>query len=431
MKRIKKAVTLITAAAMVLVMTAAPTFADVSLTDVSGTVYEEAVSTLVSEGFISGYPDNTFRPKNNISRAEACVLVSKAFLDEKSSDSTGNINISGAFSDIAENYWAADYIAAAYSNGIITGYGDGTFRPTANVTNNEFIAMLLRATGWDTSDMSWPDDYAMAATAAGITDNKLHGISLDVDLNDAAIRGNCAIMLYNIYDTDTPDNSGDEPDQDDQSKPSDNDSSTTDTDNGILTDYSGQAYGIVTSTGRSLNSKGETVDSINFLMGDKEYSLLAKSSVTISPGIGTSSGLVQVKLSKGEVTEVTPITNEKVIKSKSTDSCLMTPSADDNSLQMYKVEKSGKTYAYYVDKDGNSTYLGINTPVVVYNCEPDGSSAKYELGSVSDIYEGCYIAAFSIDKDSDQLADVVIVVSDDDADEVLRIDEQKNYGTLR
>jgi len=48
------------------------------------------------------------------------------------------------FRDIA-GHWAAERIAEAVSRGIVSGYGDGTFKPDAHVTRAEFIAMLARA----------------------------------------------------------------------------------------------------------------------------------------------------------------------------------------------------------------------------------------------------------------------------------------------
>ncbi|MBR1736222.1 MAG: S-layer homology domain-containing protein, partial [Firmicutes bacterium] len=35
----------------------------------------DAVNTLSAEGIINGYPDNTFRPKNTITRAEAAAVL--------------------------------------------------------------------------------------------------------------------------------------------------------------------------------------------------------------------------------------------------------------------------------------------------------------------------------------------------------------------
>lgn len=47
------------------------------------------------------------------------------------------------FSDITEAAWAAEYIKYAAENGIMTGGGDGTFRPNDAVTRAEFLKILI------------------------------------------------------------------------------------------------------------------------------------------------------------------------------------------------------------------------------------------------------------------------------------------------
>ena len=48
------------------------------------------------------------------------------------------------FSDVAPEYWAADYISALADRDILSGYPDGTFRPEATVTRAEFAAIWGR-----------------------------------------------------------------------------------------------------------------------------------------------------------------------------------------------------------------------------------------------------------------------------------------------
>ena len=45
--------------------------------DLAGHWAKEEVERAVSLGWIMGYEDNTFRPENNISRAECAVLLSR------------------------------------------------------------------------------------------------------------------------------------------------------------------------------------------------------------------------------------------------------------------------------------------------------------------------------------------------------------------
>lgn len=49
------------------------------------------------------------------------------------------------FSDLSSGYWAAPFIQALASRGIISGFPDGTFRPDAPVTRAQFAAMVNRA----------------------------------------------------------------------------------------------------------------------------------------------------------------------------------------------------------------------------------------------------------------------------------------------
>ena len=52
---------------------------------------------------------------------------------------------STAFSDVAQNYWAEDFISSLVNQGVIAGFPDGTFRPDAPVTRSQFAAMLQKA----------------------------------------------------------------------------------------------------------------------------------------------------------------------------------------------------------------------------------------------------------------------------------------------
>ncbi len=51
------------------------------------------------------------------------------------------------FSDVDESHWAKNEIGAAVEHGIVSGFGDGTFRPEEAVTRAEFSKMILSAIG--------------------------------------------------------------------------------------------------------------------------------------------------------------------------------------------------------------------------------------------------------------------------------------------
>ena len=82
------------------------------------------------------------------------------------------------FSDIADAEWAKQAINSLASKNIISGYGNGTFRPNNFVTREEFVKMLVLTLGislsassenFDDIDSSdWCHPYVCAAVSAGI-----------------------------------------------------------------------------------------------------------------------------------------------------------------------------------------------------------------------------------------------------------------------
>ncbi|WP_052487018.1 S-layer homology domain-containing protein [Gordoniibacillus kamchatkensis] len=109
------------------------------LTDIADHPAKAEIMTAVDLGIVSGYTDHTFKPERNISRAEFAVMLMKAISTNVAVDAL-------AFNDKDKiEEWAAAPIAKAVKLGIITGYSDGTFRPDANITHAEMIAMVVRA----------------------------------------------------------------------------------------------------------------------------------------------------------------------------------------------------------------------------------------------------------------------------------------------
>lgn len=110
-----------------------------SFTDFSADAwFGKAVSTLSAMGVIQGYSDGTFRPDNNITRAELAVIAVR-FFNAPETDAD-------AFSDIS-GHWARSYINAAAQLGIVGGYKDGTFRPSNNITRAETVQMVNNTLG--------------------------------------------------------------------------------------------------------------------------------------------------------------------------------------------------------------------------------------------------------------------------------------------
>ena len=158
-----------------------------SFSDVVGEASEDAVNVLEELGVITGYEDGTYKPGNIVTRAEMAVLVIKALgLD----NFVTGTNVS-SFTDMDGYGWAQGYIAYAQSMGVISGYGDGTFRPGNTVSYDEAATMLVAALGYTPQSLAgtWPASYVTKAKALGILDDIVAG-------SHGANRGDIAIMIY-------------------------------------------------------------------------------------------------------------------------------------------------------------------------------------------------------------------------------------------
>ena len=98
--------------------------------------YAYAVSFMSEKKIINGYPDGTFRPDAKITRAEFATIAAKF-------DKLEDVN-TDKFSDVTENHWAYHLIGSAEAKGWISGYPDGTFKPEKNISRAEVVSCVNR-----------------------------------------------------------------------------------------------------------------------------------------------------------------------------------------------------------------------------------------------------------------------------------------------
>ncbi len=109
-----------------------------SYTDVPETEwYYNYIGIAQEIGYISGYPGEEFRPNAYITREQAASILSRIqYLDN-------NASSIDKFSDKSSiSSWAAESVGAASEAGFISGYSDGRFRPLKNLTRAEALTML-------------------------------------------------------------------------------------------------------------------------------------------------------------------------------------------------------------------------------------------------------------------------------------------------
>lgn len=151
----------------------APKEIETALSDIRGHWSEASIRTFMKSGAINGYPDNTFKPDNNITRAEFVTVIVKAFelkaVGEKS------------FSD-TQNHWAQASIATAAALGVVNGKSNDTFAPDDLITREQMAAIIVRAaklspaeTSSSFTDSSLISDWAHAAVDTAIAKGLLQG----------------------------------------------------------------------------------------------------------------------------------------------------------------------------------------------------------------------------------------------------------------
>ena len=138
-------------------------------TDPDNNGVSDWLNTKDHNAYLSGYPDGTFGPDKNMTRAEVAQMF-YALLKDK------NVTVTTSFSDVPADAWYAKAVNTLASLGMLGGYPDGTFRPDAPITRAEFAAIAL-AFAYDPADAScaytdvsagaWYYTYVAQATTYG------------------------------------------------------------------------------------------------------------------------------------------------------------------------------------------------------------------------------------------------------------------------
>jgi len=108
-----------------------------------GEPFEEEPTIHIHQRFVQGRGQNMFWPDADMTRAEATQMLYNIFSDTKIGTGTHIIE----FTDIRTDAWYSHAILSMASEGFVTGYHDGSFRPNTSITRAEFVAMVTRMVG--------------------------------------------------------------------------------------------------------------------------------------------------------------------------------------------------------------------------------------------------------------------------------------------
>lgn len=102
------------------------------------------------------------------------------------------------FSDVPENHWAYKTINYAAENGIVNGYGNGLFKPDSEVKYSEALAILINLAGYGKQVDALSEGWPYNY----ISFAEKWNITKDTEIKDylqAASRGEVAVMTLNTY----------------------------------------------------------------------------------------------------------------------------------------------------------------------------------------------------------------------------------------
>ncbi len=416
----KKLISVIISAAVLAAGTTAAFAGDsvkTSFPDTAGTPYEEAAAVLAEEGILNGFEDGTFRPEQSITRAQACTMVTKMLDIPAAELEAAAEEAEQAFSDIKVSDWEASYVGYCTEKNITAGYPDKTFRSDQPITLSEYATILCRAAGDSDSSLggTWPDNYMSSAQTRGLLEG-LEGYDPAEDGAKLLNRGNAAIMTANLIEAENGNGEGEN---------SGSGTEDSDTPQSALATFSGRAFGLITETGMAVNSKNTVVGSLSFLMGDTTHELLTNESLKdhVSQYDGTEL-LVYLQMTNGVVKGIIPVTES--VKTEDGENCIVTCIAGaeaENAGQalfskvMLRYEDLIRFYTGTGDEQ--KYFYAFDGKQAIYRCIPAGGGVRYEPGVIGDIYEGCYIIAYTIGDEADGDVNVMIVIDERDVDRLL------------
>lgn len=111
----------------------------VVLTDLKGHWAEKEINSLIQKGVVKGDPQGTYRPNDQITRAEFVTLLLRALGVNPEGEYIGR------FDDVHADQWYFDAVNTSARMGLVSGYTPHTFAPNDTITREQMATMIQRA----------------------------------------------------------------------------------------------------------------------------------------------------------------------------------------------------------------------------------------------------------------------------------------------
>ncbi|MFX3636219.1 MAG: S-layer homology domain-containing protein [Candidatus Pristimantibacillus sp.] len=128
-----------------------------SFDDIQGHWAEQQIQELANRRVVDGFVNGSFRPNENISRAQLAALTARAL-------GLGEVSYKNRFKDVRPEAWYANELEAAVSFDLLQGYEDGSFQGDSLVTREQAIVVLYRMA--KLTGIRVEEDTAMSALAS-------------------------------------------------------------------------------------------------------------------------------------------------------------------------------------------------------------------------------------------------------------------------
>ncbi len=162
----------------------------------------KAIKSLKDKGIVSGDAAGTFRPDDRLTREELVKMVVLA----------ANVPMNGAaanFTDVSTAHWSYAYVAAGYTNGVISGRDDGSFGLGASVIRQDAAVIIYNTMklmgvqfgggNADFNDFDVVSDYAKTAVAEMYTKGLINGKGNNMFMPlDYLTRAEAATMIWRM-----------------------------------------------------------------------------------------------------------------------------------------------------------------------------------------------------------------------------------------
>lgn len=132
----------------------------IELNDIQGHWAQADIQKAVDSGYIQGYTDLTFKPDNEVTRAEFVSMLNEAF-SIPASETNSN------FKDVKSSDWFTNSVCSLANASYISGYPDNTFRPNDYITREQSALVIYNITGIAGSNNKVFEDSSQIADWSG------------------------------------------------------------------------------------------------------------------------------------------------------------------------------------------------------------------------------------------------------------------------